>query len=181
MKKILFPLLVLLAIILSYKVNPDISNQKRQIILISLTCLGFLWPFVLIYGFKVLGNISGKRISIQRIAFAVIMVVTFPLALFAYVPPEGIFIFNPDIDTRYSENYSETNFKKIELGMAKYEVQELLGEPINKSEGYADEYDEVWSYTGDGACSWSDFSWKHRWIMFNNNKVNEKYAGWSYD
>ena len=105
------------------------------------------------------------------------------LVPFGYAPPEGKFIFNPDIDTEYTPEYSEIHFGQIEAKMTEKEVVTLMGEPFNKiavGDGVKD-YDVVWLYTHDGACSWNDFAWKRKQIEFKDGIVIHRGTGWSYD
>jgi hypothetical protein len=170
------------AAITSHFVQPEANGMISKIILMSLMTLGFLWPFTIIFSGRALFlAIRARRVSFKQVGLFILLLLLSPLALLAYFPPEGIFLFNPDIDTKYSLGYSETKFGQILSGMSEDQIIELLGQPLSRAERYDRDYDTLWSYTGDGACTWSDFAWKHRWVMMKNGKVVGTGAGWSFD
>jgi hypothetical protein len=74
---------------------------------------------------------------------------------------ESVFIFNPLIDTYLPEGFTQANFNKIQPGMTKAEVLELIpGEPQGKTE-------TKWTYGSDGAAPWGDFAWIRFSIEFD--------------
>ncbi len=101
-------------------------------------------------------------------------------------PPEGVMIFNPNVDTRFAQDFTEHSFEQAALGMSSNEVVDLLGQPLRVSQydrdnSWPGKPSEVWFYTGDGACSWGDFAWKGRAICFHSNRVVGKWSTWCYD
>jgi hypothetical protein len=77
--------------------------------------------------------------------------------------------FYPAIDTKFSPGFSEKAFDRISQGMSPSEVRSNLGQPLlvftNKSNL------EEWLFTDDGKCSWGDFAWLWRSIVFSNQSV----------
>jgi hypothetical protein len=144
--------------------------------------VGLAWPIATIISIVL---IIKKRIrhtslkgTILNIALVVITMIFVP---FGITPPEGKFIFNPDIDTLYSSGYSDRQFKKVSIGMNEEEVMELLGEPFHKNTvDWAADFNVIWLYSGDGASS-HDFAWKRKQIHFKDGIVVERHTGWSYD
>lgn len=76
--------------------------------------------------------------------------------------PEGYFLLYPAIDTRFAPGYSEANFRKVQPGMSKDEVLQLLGQPFN------DVAHQAWIYSEDGAFPFWDFAWLARGINFDS-------------
>jgi len=174
--------LVLLAIIASHSVHPHANSPLSKVMLMSVSTIGFLWPITIyVTGRNLLHALRSRTAVFRPIAFFLLAVLLAPLALFAYAPPEGIFLFNPGIDTRYAPGFSEQAFAQVRVGMPEIEVRQLLGEPLSAFPGHDREYDYILSYTGDGACSWGDFAWKHRWVKIREGRVQGVDRGWSYD
>lgn len=84
------------------------------------------------------------------------------LAALFWAGPEGYFILYPAIDTRFAPGYSEANFRKVQPGMSKDEVLQLLGQPFN------DVAHQAWIYSEDGAFPFWDFAWLARGINFDS-------------
>lgn len=105
--------------------------------------------------------------------------VLFPLSL---KPPEGKYIFNLEIDTHFSEGYTESKFQQVSANMTQADITALLGEPLSKQNvANQIEFDELWYYSGDGACPWYDFAWVRKQVHFNKGLVVGTYTGWSCD
>jgi outer membrane protein assembly factor BamE (lipoprotein component of BamABCDE complex) len=97
---------------------------------------------------------------------------------------EGKNIFSPYIDTQFAPQYSPEKFELIKIGQTIEEVEEILGQPLNK---YRDSSNiaEYW-YTNDGKLYSSkksgDFAWYRSVIYFDNEgKVINIDKGWNYD
>jgi len=84
----------------------------------------------------------------------------------------------PSIDTRYASGFSEHKFAQVHAGMSMGEVITLLGEPYHK--GFGRNYVQ-WSYTQDGKCSWADWAWLGREIVFKDGRVVERISRIYYD
>jgi hypothetical protein len=145
--------------------------------------VGLIWPISLIFSIVLVERRFRLHTSWKRTIFNGILVVsTMILVPFGFEPPEGKFIFNPDIDTHYTTGYTETHFQEIAAGMTEKQVAALWGEPFSKITVDSNkDYDTVWLYTNDGACSWGDFAWKRKQIELKNGFVVGRGTGWSYD
>ena len=84
----------------------------------------------------------------------------------------------PSIDTRYAPGFSERKFAEIKAGMSMDEVITLLGEPYHRGGG---RNSVRWSYTQDGRCSWADWAWLGREIVFKDGRVVERISRIYYD
>ena len=87
---------------------------------------------------------------------------------------ESLCIYNPLIDTEYSESFNPYNIPKLKVGMTRDEVVDLVGLPISESNNNMD-------YTGDGKCSFGDFAWYDFSIKLENGKVVDITSKWVYD
>jgi len=68
----------------------------------------------------------------------------------------GAFVWETFGDTVYADDYSETNFGKVEFGMTSHEVKALLGDPIRRYRDNAD----VWFYSPE------DGAWIELWFHY---------------
>ncbi len=84
----------------------------------------------------------------------------------------------PSIDTRYADGFSEGQFTRIQIGMTSEEVASLLGVPLTQTVG---RQEVRWHYTQDGKCSWADWAWLGREVVFVDGRVAEKVARVYYD
>ena len=107
-------------------------------------------------------------------AFTAVGVLSFGYLLF----PENYCFFYPSIDTRYAPHFSEQRFAEVRVGMTHEEVIALLGEPFG---GVAANSSTHWAYTQDGKCSWKDWAWLGREIVFVHGRVSRKIARIYYD
>lgn len=100
-------------------------------------------------------------------------------------PPEGKFIFKPDIDTRFADGYSDAAFATVAIGMNVSDVLALLGEPISTYESanwsFPGDAKTLWWYASDGACAWGDFAWRAPIIGIRDGVVVSKWTQWCYD
>jgi len=87
------------------------------------------------------------------------------------------FIF-PSIDTRYAEGFSEKAFAQVRVGMTKGEVLSLLGAPLGDAFAQAS---SQWTFSQDGKCTWADWAWLGRTIVFRDDRVVEKISRVWYD
>jgi len=105
---------------------------------------------------------------------------------------EGKHYFDPYIDTQFAEDYSPDKFEEIKIGMSLEEVKKIIGKPLYNGEGYEDQNNTNFYYTGDGKLlnntedSWKngydDFAWYRSSIEVDNeNIVISIDKGWSYD
>ena len=126
------------------------------------------------------------------------MKVVFAVARYALVLVAVYFVFMapwemycvlwPGIDTKYASGYSERRFRRVETGMSKDKVAELLGDPLYKHEVSRSHPaydrrsgDEVWSYTSDGAAPWGDWAWLARTVMFRDGHVVQRISQTYYN
>ena len=84
----------------------------------------------------------------------------------------------PSIDTRYAHGFSEEKFAEVRAGMSMDEVITLLGQPYHSGSG---RNSVRWSYTQDGKCSWADWAWLGREIVFKDGRVVERVSRIYYD
>lgn len=88
-----------------------------------------------------------------------------------YTQFENHFIFNPHIDTRFTEGFTLKDFNSVEVGMNKNQVIELLGEPFTKNS--VSSVPECWVYSGDGkAKPFADFSYFSYQVCFEGDLVD---------
>jgi outer membrane protein assembly factor BamE (lipoprotein component of BamABCDE complex) len=85
----------------------------------------------------------------------------------------------PLIDTRHSRSFNIKNIGKIELGMSKKAVLELIGDPLfvrTRNDGT-----ELYKFTDDGNAQLADYAWFKVSIEFRNEMVEEIDIGWVHD
>jgi outer membrane protein assembly factor BamE (lipoprotein component of BamABCDE complex) len=92
--------------------------------------------------------------------------------------------WNRYIDTKFSDKLNPDNIElvdKINIGMLKDEIIDILGEPLYIEQSY--NKDKEWyKYTSDGAAPFDwDFSWFEVLIIFEKNIVVGKRIGWVHD
>jgi outer membrane protein assembly factor BamE (lipoprotein component of BamABCDE complex) len=91
--------------------------------------------------------------------------------------------WNRYIDTKFSDELDPNNIvlvNKINIGMSKVEVIDILGEPLYITKLY--DTKEWYNYTSDGAAPFDwDFSWFEVRITFENDIAIEKKIGWVHD
>ena len=98
---------------------------------------------------------------------------------------EGINIFSPYLDTKFSPQYSPEKFDLIKLGQSAKEVETVLGKPLYHhidSLNHKFEYD----YTSDGKLRSNkksgDFAWYRSVVYFDEaGKVIDISKHWAYD
>jgi hypothetical protein len=85
-----------------------------------------------------------------------------PVVVYLQCFTESVFIFNPLIDTYLPKGFTQASFNKIQVGMTKAEVLELIpAKPNMKTE-------TSWIYGCDGAAPWGDFAWIGFHVEFNH-------------
>jgi outer membrane protein assembly factor BamE (lipoprotein component of BamABCDE complex) len=97
--------------------------------------------------------------------------------------------WNPYIDTVFPKSFIIDNLDKVEVGMEKSNVIELIGEPlsIHKSRTMADNENyyysenETYYYSEDGKAKIGDWAWLQIRIQFQDNVVTDIYIRWAYD
>jgi hypothetical protein len=98
---------------------------------------------------------------------------------------ESYCVLWPSIDTVYAPGFTNAAFERVKVGMSKEEVRNLIGRPLDthpyssRHPAYHERGDEVWNYTRDGACTWSDWAWLSREVIFRNGRVVQK-VYWTY-
>lgn len=121
-------------------------------------------------------NAALKYISIA--VTAVFCICSFFMGIF--ILNEGYYLFDPAIDTKFTENYSEENFDKIIPGMDTSEVIKLIGKPFKQN--LSDNSLITWSYSTDGKFEKADFAWLSRKVTFNKTgKVKDTQKAIYYD
>jgi len=85
-------------------------------------------------------------------------------------PLERLFALAFCDETFYSPDYSESGWRRVQQGMTKAQVRELLGEPVTRTPRMVC---EVWEYT-----TWRRFnSWFHkREVSFSKGVVMNKHG-----
>jgi hypothetical protein len=111
------------------------------------------------------------------------------ITLYFFIGFENYNIFYPHIDTRFANDFSIENFDKVEIGMNKAQVKNLLGNPINSGEsiGYTDDFIKkefifYEKYSTDGKYEISDFAWESFEVYYDiDTLVISKRSIWYYD
>jgi outer membrane protein assembly factor BamE (lipoprotein component of BamABCDE complex) len=113
--------------------------------------------------------------------------------IFGQIPlVEGKHFFKPYIDTQFAKDYSPEKFELIKIGMTEDSVINIIGQPLYKGNGYKDELNTNFHYTGDGKLlsstkddgqnGYDDYAWYRSSVEFNSeNIVVSTNKGWSYD
>ena len=122
------------------------------------------------------GVAVAKRKRGRAAVFGISGVIAF--GLYAFTGVESYCYVYPSIDTRYAPGFSERKFAEVRAGMSMDEVVALLGQPYHKGEG---RNSIRWSYTQDGKCSWADWAWFGREIVFKHGRVVERVSCIYYD
>ena len=119
--------------------------------------LSYFKPFIM----KILIKIFSLLLSVGLFLF---------MAILGMIPikAEGYNPVKPDIDTRYTYYYSEEKFDNIKTGETQKDVLRKLDEPFSRDTigNYVH-----WRYTSDGGCSWNDFAWLGRIVVFDKDGV----------
>ena len=91
----------------------------------------------------------------------------------------------PYIDTKFSPDFSVAKWKRVNIGLTRNKVVQLLGAPLSYSKlEYLDDSLGFYNayYTADGAWPFADFAWKQFLIVYNKeNIVVQKKANWWYN
>lgn len=124
------------------------------------------------------GAIEARSTTRSAAPLLVVMLTAVVVSLGYLLVPEAYCFFNPSIDTHYTAGFSERKFAEVRAGMTREEVIALLGEPFG---GSAERASSRWSYTRDGKCTWKDWAWLGREIVFVNDRVGEKISRVYYD
>lgn len=112
------------------------------------------------------------------------------VGIFYFILPilfiESYYPFYPHIDTQFAKGFTIDCFEKVNNGMSKTEVENLLGQPLNFSQKTISSLQPKNSYISvyafDGKSNWSDNAWESFDIYFNsNNVVIGKSRKWWYD
>ena len=116
---------------------------------------------------------------------------TFAILAVAYLGVggcESYCVLWPSIDTVYAPGFTDAGFERVQVGMTREDVRAQIGEPLDKDfrsvnrlrhPGYQARGDEVWTYTRDGGCPWSDWAWLSREVLFSNGRVVQR-VYWTY-
>jgi len=94
---------------------------------------------------------------------------------------ETYFSPNPYIDTQFADDFSWEAWKKIESGMSKQQVRQLIGNPLTEYSGPYGGYFGIKSgancnsnsdgYSSDDALYWWDFAWIDARICYDDNDL----------
>jgi len=95
---------------------------------------------------------------IKKIGFTILTIPFFGLMVFWgwFILSEGLNPINPTIDTKFSVGYNEEKFDLIKIGMDSLDVKNLIGKPFGIQKMTDNE--TLWTFSGDGKCSWYDFA-----------------------
>jgi hypothetical protein len=92
---------------------------------------------------------------------------------------ESLCVWDPLIDTKYSDTFNVYNINKVEVGMSKEHIELLIGEPLYKS---IDKNGIVHLiYTNDGKSNIGDYAWFDFRLELKNNILIAKINRWNYD
>ena len=87
--------------------------------------------------------------------------------------------WNPSIDTRYANGYSEDTFQSLKVGMSRSDVDLVMCAPLithTNPNGTV----SIW-YTSDGNAPFGDFAWFGRILLISNDAVAHIDARMYYD
>lgn len=87
---------------------------------------------------------------------------------------ETLCIYNPLIDTEYSESFNPYNIPKLKIGMSRDEVMALVGAPL-------EERSNRMYYTYDGKCSSGDFAWYELCLELEAGELVGITSHWMFD
>jgi hypothetical protein len=84
--------------------------------------------------------------------------------------------------TLYSVRYSESGFKSLRIGMAREEVEGIMGPPLRKVPWFGYAYpvvggDENWRYSEPD----NDGDYWRKWVIFRNGKILTTVNAWYVD
>lgn len=112
-----------------------------------------------------------------------LIVVLLALALGGHVAwtgmTEGYCVVWPAIGTRFTADYSERGFDRIQPGMTPSQVTALIGHPLGVGHhgcappGHAlwRRGDLAWSYSSDSSARGGDWAWLSREVVFRDDRV----------
>ena len=83
-----------------------------------------------------------------------------------------VYYIDPSKNIRGSQTFNIYNINKIELGLEKEEIIELIGEPL-----YSDDYYNYLSWTDKSKYKWG-LAWFGVIIAFEDNKAVRLEIGW---
>ncbi|MDR1287683.1 MAG: hypothetical protein LBK08_08765 [Treponema sp.] len=92
---------------------------------------------------------------------------------------ETLCVWNPLIDTEYSDTFNVYNIDKIEKGMTEEHIRAVIGEPLYTNidkEGIMH-----FTYTNDGKCNFDDYAWFDLQLEFKDNILVKKISRWNHD
>ena len=88
---------------------------------------------------------------------------------------ESYYPFYPHINTQFAKEFKIENFEKVNIGMSKTEVENLLGQPLFFSQktisSLQPDNSYISVYSSDGKSNWSDNAWESFDIYFDSNYV----------
>lgn len=105
---------------------------------------------------------------LKLISLAVLFLTAYYFGIFGFATTgEGYFIFDPNIDTRYTEKFNEIKFNTIGPDSDTSDVIRLIGKPMRIS--LLDDSTYLWHYTTDGKLKKGDFAWLGREVNINRD------------
>lgn len=120
-----------------------------------------------------LRNSNGKGLLTGALSSGLLCIALFVLV----VPHEQVFIFNPRIDTVYAAGFTPAKFSRVQAGMAKPDVVNILGEPFEINRFYSSGEEPsngtpafVMNYSRDGGSQWGDFAWELKGVALDRNE-----------
>ncbi len=145
------------------------------------SCLELLYSVYRLIPLSIEFHMTSRRhrIRILLVIISVTFVVVY--AILSWWPLDGISgvfasMFSREDTTVYAPGYTDQSFRKIEIGMDRREVYDLLGNPIRKTELETQNKQlEEWSYSPND----SDF--RRREIIFRDGVVVDKNAEYWLD
>ncbi len=97
------------------------------------------------------------------------------LVAILYSRSEQPFPFYPYIDTIFSKDFTWGKFEKVQEGMSREEVIQLLGQPLSKHDWGNPPTRKCWQYSKDGKLEpIADFSWYLAQVCFTKGRVDSK-------
>jgi hypothetical protein len=142
----------------------------------------FIISFIIVQLINLIKSLKiNKYIFLRLIPLKIIFICLFLLFTNGF---DEICIWDILSDTWYSDNFNIYNIEKVEIGMEKEKVIELIGDPLHIYN------DDEYSWTNDGKnfeqdkdrlFMRKDFAWFVYRIIFRDNKVYEIQSFWAHD
>ncbi len=118
----------------------------------------------IIWAARILRRPAGLRLTVRGMMFAVVLIGSWLGAARWWA------VHN--FATVYASGYSESQFRRVRIGMTPGEVNSILGQPLRKgSTSQCWGHDESWIYSEPPPPGTIGDNYWRRWVLFNYGKV----------